>query len=82
MQENRLLLDGMGGVPGFASVGGFFEEEAARAVLGVGCGLVFDVGHAAGFFIAAEKFYVAVAIFAAELCIRVVERDGDGFYLP
>ena len=50
-----LLYDGMLRVSGLAAVGGFLEQQAVGAVLGVGWRFVFDVGHGAFFAVAAEK---------------------------
>src|SRR5260370_26427626 len=67
---------------GLASVGGFSEQKAVGAILGVGGGLVFDVGHGARLAVAAEQLYHAVAILAPELRIAVGESDGDRLDLP
>src|ERR1700727_3898083 len=64
------------------SVGGFFEEQAAGAVLGVCCGLVFDIGHGADLAVASEQFDDAVAVFASELGVAVGQGDGHGLDLP
>ena len=63
--------------PGLAAVGGLFEEQAVGAELGVGCGLVFDVGHGALLAVAAEEFDDAEAVLAAELGVIVDQGDGD-----
>jgi hypothetical protein len=77
-----LLLDGTLRWPGFASVGGLFEQEAVGAVLGVGYGFMFDVGDGAFLAVAAEKLYFAVAVLAAKLGVVVDQCDGNGLYFP
>jgi hypothetical protein len=77
-----LLEDGTLRLPGFASVGGFLEQKAVDAVLGVGWRFVLDVRDGAFFAVAAEKLYFAVAIFAAKFGVVVDQCDGDGLYFP
>src|SRR5260370_5342542 len=70
------------GVPGFASIGRFFEQQAVGAILGVSSGFMFDVGYRACLAIASQQLYDAVAVLAAKLCVVVDQSDGDRLHLP
>jgi hypothetical protein len=81
-RSSRGLGYGSGGDAGGTTIGGFAEEEAAGAVLGVGLEFVLDVGDGAGSEVALVERDGAVAVFATELGVSVDESFGDGFDLP
>jgi hypothetical protein len=74
-RSSRGLGYGSGGDAGGTTIGGFAEEEAAGAVLGVGLEFVLDVGDGAGSEVALVELDGAVAV-------SVDESFGDGFDLP
>jgi hypothetical protein len=76
------LADRVLGHARLAAVGGFAEEDAGGAVLGVALELVGDVGRRCAFDVMAVDLDGASAVGAAELGVGVDEGFGDGLELP